>query len=88
MILLILLDIFIRVWYDVGGFASTVLIIPSWKVEVMTLRQEKAEMRGVLTHMRAFHSILTTTDRISTATLSLGGSLDSGFIIAFKSVFP
>jgi len=53
----------------------------------MTLGEEKAEMRGVLTHMRAFHSLLTTTDRIPTATLNMDGSVDPEFIIALDLSF-
>ena len=40
-------------WHYVGGFANTELIIPFWKVKVMTLGREKPEMGGVI-HTRAF----------------------------------
>ena len=54
-----------RFWQDVGGFANTELIIPFWKVIVMTLEQEKAEMGGVM-HTRTFHSVLTIAAKIWT----------------------
>jgi len=65
MIVYILLDIFVRFWHDVGGFANTELIIPFWKVKVMKLGREKAEMGGVI-HTRTFHSVLTTAAKIWT----------------------
>jgi len=80
-----------RFWHDVGGFANTELIIPFWKVKMMALRQEKAGRRGVNTHeslsLRT-HYGCQALDRIPTATLNLGGSVDSGFITASGSVFP
>jgi len=80
-----------RFWHYVGGFANTELIIPFWKVKMMTLRQEKAGMRGVNTHeslsLRTYYGC-QALDRIPTATPNLSGSVDSGFVIAFGSVSP
>jgi len=80
-----------RLWHDVGGFANTELIIPFWKVKMMTPRQEKVGMRGVNTHeslsLRTYYGC-QALGRIPTATLNPAGSVDSGLVIALGSVFP
>jgi len=65
MILFTLLDIFMCFWHDVGGFTNAGLIKSFWKVKVMTLGREKAEMGGVI-YTRAFYSVLTTAAKIWT----------------------